>query len=136
MPKIKFLDNDETNNIYELKGKKLFSLFTGKDIKYTLKTDGLIEESEIWVDKWPYYRDSDLDGFGTLKRHEFIIDKPSFVLVEKTISGRIIKDLYINDLYIEALAKSKCLSFTQIEFNEKEKKMIKSLSENIWVLRK
>ncbi len=133
---IKYLENNNEDRTYELNDKKLFCLFTGDNVNYKLKTDGLVEVSDVWIDKWPYYRDSDLTGFGTLKRHEVVITDPSFVLIEKNINGKKIKNFYLNSLYIEALAKNKYLSYTQIEFNERTKMIVKSLNESVWMLKK
>lgn len=135
MYQIPFVDEKSVQNFFDLdQNQKLFSLYMGNDISYILKTDGVVEEKDTWIDKRPYQRDILLKGHGTLARCDFIIHDANLVLIQKEISGNMIQDFYFNHSYFESLRKQKEFIYSQIEFNEKEKIRVKALKYEVWKL--
>lgn len=135
MYQIPFVDEKSVQNFFDLdQNQKLFSLYMGNDISYILKTDGVVEEKDTWIDKRPYQRDILLKDHGTLARCDFIIHDANLVLIQKEISGNTIQDFYFNHSYFESLRKQKEFIYSQIEFNEKEKIRVKALKYEVWKL--
>mgnify|MGYP003316129810 CR=1 FL=1 len=133
MDKIPFVDEKLIQNIYNLnKNIKVFSVFLGKNISYKIKTDGIVEEQEVRIDKWPQHREVLLTNHGTLKRCDFIISNANLVLIEKTISNTTIQDIYINADYFEMVHNQNEFIGLEIDFNEKEKIRVKTLKSNLW----
>ena len=128
MYKIPFILEKAVQKYYSLdRNKKMFSLFIGEGISYILKTDGIVEEDDTWIDKRPYYRDSELIDFIKLKRCDFLVDNANIVLVEKNICGQVIQDFYFNSDYFESFFKRKDFVYSEIDFNEREKIRVKTL---------
>ena len=128
MYKIPFILEKAVQKYYSLdRNKKMFSLFIGEGISYILKTDGIVEEDDTWIDKRPYYRDSELKDFIKLKRCDFLVDNANIVLVEKNICGQVIQDFYFNSDYFESFFKRKDFVYSEIDFNEREKIRVKTL---------
>ena len=136
MYKIPFVDEKSIQNFYNLdKNKKMFSLFIGDNISYTLRTDGIVEEKETWIDKRPYHRDEMLKDYTTLKRCDFIVNDANIVLIQKKISEITIQDFYFNNEYFESfINQKKDFIYSEIEFNEKEKIRVKALRFEVWKL--
>ena len=128
MYKIPFILEKAVQKYYSLdRNKKMFSLFIGEGISYILKTDCIVEEDDTWIDKRPYYRDSELKDFIKLKRCDFLVDNANIVLVEKNICGQVIQDFYFNSDYFESFFKRKDFVYSEIDFNEREKIRVKTL---------
>lgn len=134
MNAIPFLKENQIHRFYDLEelvDATIFNLYTGRNVIYRLKTDGFCEEGDIWLDKWPHQRDSDLINYGKLKRHEILVSDADFVLIEKKIRNTYIQDFYLNNYYLQNLIENKKQVFVQLDFNEKEKIRVKTL-EGIW----
>lgn len=136
MLRIPFFDKEYISRFYTLDGNiKKISLYTGEKVNYELKTDGMIASSDIRIDKWPHYHDSDLEGITPLKRHDFIINDANIILVQKKIRNLKIQDFYLNNNYLESLLLDRRFIYTYLSFTEKEKLMIKALGDEEWKLR-
>ena len=136
MLRIPFFDKEYISRFYTLDGNiKKISLYTVEKVNYELKTDGMIIDSDIRIDKWPHYHDFDLEGITPLKRHDFIINDANIILVQKEIRNLKIQDFYLNNYYLESLLLDRRFIYTYLSFTEKEKLMIKALGDEEWKLR-
>ncbi len=126
-PKIK---NLEIHHFYDLDAYlqglfPKFFLFTKEEVLTgTLLTDGEIQEGSVWVDKNPSFFDSDYQAYSRIQRHEFFVEKASYVFIEKQFlkEGRIVRDLYLSRERKDSIEEFKGI---ELSITESEKIKIK-----------
>lgn len=118
-------------SIEELNNKNKIYLFHNQTerVNYSVCTDGILQHTDTWIDKWPSKLDSFLEECFTCKRFEFKLSNANIVLLEKKKDNKLMRNLYINENEIlKVLNKSMyCVTIT-----EKEKIMIKKMEDMFW----
>lgn len=87
-----------------LKREKIYLFYSKQEkVCYSFYTDGSLEHLSTWIDKRPYQRDSFLEECNPVKRFEFSIEDATFLLVDKEYGDKRIRNLFINDMNIQAI---------------------------------
>lgn len=110
----------------------VFSMYTGDNISSQLLTDGCLELNDSYYDEKAYLDDNFLPRNVQIKRYEFLIQDANFVLINKNINGKLIRDLYMSLSYLSGLDNLDNSMFQIANINEEGKVNVKTLCDRIW----
>jgi len=131
---IKFLRENNIVSYYNLDELNInnFSMYIGNNITSHLLTDGNLELNCSHYDERIHLKDSFIPSNIEIKNYEFLISNAKFVLINKNINGKLIRDLYMSLEYIDSLDKIGDSIYKEVNINVEGKVKTKSLRGKIW----